>query len=68
MYADFGSHIVVVEIDEHDMNTAAKQTNGLFLDFDHRPLVFLRFNPDATLICLVLNILVALSKINLEWY
>jgi hypothetical protein len=27
-----------------------KQTNdGYFSDFDHRPLVFLRFNPDAYL-------------------
>jgi hypothetical protein len=38
-------------------------------DFDHRPLVFLRFNPDAYLDLLGIKHTIALSKINLEsWY
>jgi hypothetical protein len=52
--ADFGSHVVVVEIDEHkheqyECSCENKRMMAISRDFDHRPLVFLRFNPDAYL-------------------
>ena len=49
---DLGSHIVIVEIDEnkhsnYDCSCENKRLMQLSQDLNHRPIVFVRFNPDA---------------------
>ena len=49
---DFGTHIVIIEVDENqhtDYETSCenRRTMELSQDFGHRPLVFVRFNPDG---------------------
>jgi hypothetical protein len=51
-YVDFGSHILIVEIDEHkhenyECSCENKRMMTISQDFGHRPIIFLRFNPDA---------------------
>ena len=51
MYCDFGYQIVIIEIDEEQHNTyesscESKRCMEISKDFHHRPLIFLRFNPD----------------------
>lgn len=49
---DVGSHVLIIEIDEnkhstYDCSCENKRLMELSLDIGHRPIVFLRFNPDA---------------------
>ncbi len=49
---DMGSHIVIVEIDEnkhtdYDCSCEHKRLMQISQDLQHRPIVFIRFNPDA---------------------
>jgi hypothetical protein len=49
---DMGSHVMIVEIDEnkhteYDCSCEHKRLMELSRDLQHRPIVFLRFNPDA---------------------
>lgn len=49
---DMGSHIIITEIDEnkhtnYDCNCENKRLMELSQDLQHRPIVFIRFNPDA---------------------
>jgi hypothetical protein len=48
---DMGSHIIIVEIDEnkhtdYDCSCENKRLMELSQDLQHRPIVFIRFNPD----------------------
>ena len=48
---DMGSHIIIVEIDEnkhagYDCSCEHKRLMQLSQDLQHRPIVFIRFNPD----------------------
>lgn len=48
---DMGSHIVIVEIDEnkhtdYDCSCENKRLMQLSQDLQHRPIIFIRFNPD----------------------
>jgi hypothetical protein len=48
---DMGSHIIIVEIDEnahtnYDCSCENKRIMTLSQDVGHRPIVFIRFNPD----------------------
>lgn len=48
---DMGSHILIVEIDEnkhndYDCSCENKRLMELSQDVGHRPIVFIRFNPD----------------------
>jgi hypothetical protein len=48
---DLGSHIVIVEVDEnkhsnYDCSCENKRLMELSQDLQHRPIVFIRFNPD----------------------
>ena len=48
---DLGSHIIIVEIDEnkhtnYDCSCENKRLMELSQDLQHRPIVFIRFNPD----------------------
>ena len=48
---DLGSHIIIVEIDEnkhtdYDCSCEHKRLMELSQDLQHRPIVFIRFNPD----------------------
>ena len=50
--ADMGSHIILMEIDEnkhdsYDCSCDNKRTMELSRDVGHRPIVFVRFNPDS---------------------
>ena len=52
LMCDFGSHIIIIEIDEnkhseYDCSCENKQLMELSLDLSHRPIVFIRFNPDG---------------------
>jgi hypothetical protein len=50
MMVDFGSHVLVVEVDENqhpDYSCENKRLMLLSQDINHRPLVFVRFNPDG---------------------
>jgi len=47
---DFNTHVLIVEVDEHQHNSSAyscdnKRKMELFLDLGSRPVIFLRFNP-----------------------
>ena len=49
---DMGSHIIIVEVDEHkhaeyDCSCEHKRLMELSQDVGHRPIIFIRFNPDA---------------------
>ena len=49
---DLGSHIIIVEVDEnkhmeYDCSCEHKRLMELSQDLQHRPIVFIRFNPDA---------------------
>jgi hypothetical protein len=49
---DMGSHIIIVEVDENKHNDYEcscehKRLMQLSQDVGHRPIVFIRFNPDA---------------------
>lgn len=51
LYVDLGSHILIVEIDEnqhieYDCSCENKRLMEISKDFAHRPIVFIRFNPD----------------------
>jgi hypothetical protein len=52
MLLDMGSHILIVEVDEnkhteYDCSCENKRLMELSQDLQHRPIVFIRFNPDA---------------------
>jgi hypothetical protein len=52
LLCDFGSQIIIIEIDEYkhidyDSSCEHKRLMGLSQDLQHRPIVFIRFNPDA---------------------
>jgi hypothetical protein len=52
IFADFGSHVVIVEVDEHqhdsyDCECHHRRIMEISKDVAHRPVVFIRFNPDA---------------------
>ena len=49
---DMGSHIIIVEIDEnkhtdYDCSCENKRLMQISQDLQHRPIIFIRFNPDA---------------------
>ena len=49
---DMGSHVIVVEIDEnqhmaYDTSCENRRLMEISRDLGHRPIVFIRFNPDA---------------------
>jgi hypothetical protein len=49
---DLGSHIIIIEIDEnkhtdYDCSCENKRLMELSQDVRHRPIVFIRFNPDS---------------------
>jgi hypothetical protein len=48
---DMGSHIIIIEVDEnkhsdYDCSCEHKRLMELSKDLQHRPIVFIRFNPD----------------------
>jgi hypothetical protein len=50
VFIDFGSHILVIECDEHQhkgYSCENKRMMEIFHDAGNRPAIFLRFNPDA---------------------
>ena len=52
MRCDFGTHIVIIEIDEnkhadYECSCENKRIMELSQDVSHRPIVFIRFNPDG---------------------
>ena len=54
MFLDLGSHIIIVEVDEnqhtnYDCSCENKRLMEISQDVGHRPIVFIRFNPDAYL-------------------
>ncbi len=49
---DLGSHIIIVEVDEnkhtdYDCSCENKRLMEISQDLQHRPVIFIRFNPDA---------------------
>jgi len=47
-----GSHIIIIEVDEnkhddYDCSCENKRLMQLSQDVNHRPIIFIRFNPDA---------------------
>ena len=49
---DLGSRIIIIEVDEnkhttYDCSCENKRLMELSQDLDHRPIIFIRFNPDA---------------------
>jgi hypothetical protein len=51
LLGDFGSHIIIIEVDEnahsnYDCSCENKRLMILSQDVNHRPIVFIRFNPD----------------------
>ena len=51
---DLGSHIIIVEIDknkhnDYDCMCEHKRLMEISMDLSHRPIVFIRFNPDFNL-------------------
>ncbi len=49
---DFGSHVIIVEVDEnkhttYDCSCQNKRLMEISQDIGHKPVVFIRFNPDA---------------------
>jgi len=52
LFLDMGSHVIIVEVDEtqhigYDCSCENKRMMELSQDVDHRPIVFIRFNPDG---------------------
>jgi hypothetical protein len=52
MLADLGSHVIIIEIDEHKHDEYEcicenRRVMEISKDLGHRPVVFIRFNPDA---------------------
>jgi hypothetical protein len=52
LLCDFGSHIIIIEIDEtkhngYECSCENKRLMELSQDLDHRPIVMIRFNPDG---------------------
>jgi hypothetical protein len=52
LLVDLGSHIIIVEVDEdqhfdYECSCENKRIMQLSQDVGHRPIVFIRFNPDA---------------------
>lgn len=52
MFCHFGTHVLIVEVDEYqhkayDTSCNNKRLCELYQDFGHVPIVFIRFNPDA---------------------
>jgi hypothetical protein len=52
IFVDFGTHIVIVEIDEdqhrnYDTSCENKRMMEISVSVGHRPIVFIRFNPDS---------------------
>lgn len=52
MCADFGTHVIMVEVDEnrhhgYDPMCVNRRTMELSKDIGHRPMVIIRFNPDS---------------------
>jgi len=52
LLVDMGSHVVIVEVDEnkhtdYDTTCEHKRLMELSQDVHHRPIIFIRFNPDA---------------------
>ena len=52
LLVDMGSHVLVLEVDEeahagYDCSCENKRIMQISMDVGHRPLVFLRFNPDG---------------------
>ena len=50
-YIDLGYQVIIIEVDEnqhtdYDCSCENKRTMELSRDFGHRPIVFIRFNPD----------------------
>ena len=48
---DYGSHIIIIEVDEnkhtdYDCSCENKRLMEISKDLEHRPIVFIRFNPD----------------------
>lgn len=49
-YIDLFTHIIIIECDENqhqDYSCENKRTMELFQDFNNRPMIFIRFNPDS---------------------
>jgi hypothetical protein len=51
-FLDLLTHVLIIECDENqhqDYNTSCEiaRLNEIFTDFAYRPIVFIRFNPDA---------------------
>lgn len=49
---DLGSHVIIVEVDEHkhegyECSCENKRLMEISQDLQHRPVVFIRFNPDG---------------------
>ena len=52
LFLDMGSHIIIVEVDEnqhsdYDCSCEHKRLMEISQDAGHRPIVFIRFNPDS---------------------
>ena len=52
LFLDMGSHIIIVEVDEnqhsdYDCSCEHKRLMQISQDAGHRPIVFIRFNPDS---------------------
>jgi hypothetical protein len=52
VFIDFGDHVICIEVDEnmhsnYDCSCENKRLMEISKDIGHRPLVFLRFNPDS---------------------
>ena len=52
LLVDFGPYVLIIEVDEHKHNTydricENKRVMEISRDLGHRPVVFIRFNPDA---------------------
>ena len=52
LFLDLGNQIIIIEIDEnqhmdYDCSCENKRLMEISKDVDHRPIVFIRFNPDA---------------------
>ncbi len=52
MFLDMGSHVIIIEVDEnkhtaYDCSCENKRIMEISQDINHRPIVFIRFNPDS---------------------
>jgi hypothetical protein len=51
LFLDMGSHVIIVEVDEnqhteYDCSCENKRLMEISQDVEHRPIIFIRFNPD----------------------